>query len=91
MGCVHRNNNRSETFRKYYLEYICKAARTNGMAVFYWDNGNAGAGRECSGLMNHATGTYVNNGKDMIDVMTKGYFSNDPSYTLESLYNNAPQ
>lgn len=41
MGCVHRNNNRSETFRKYYLEYICKAARTNGMAVFYWDNGNA--------------------------------------------------
>lgn len=91
MGCVHRNNNRSETFRKYYLEYICKAARTNGMAVFYWDNGNAGAGRECSGLMNHATGTYVNNGKDVIDVMTKGYFSNDPSYTLESLYNNAPQ
>ena len=49
------------------------------------------AGRECSGLMNHATGTYVNNGKDVIDVMTKGYFSNDPSYTLESLYNNAPQ
>uniref|UniRef100_UPI003FED6B48 glycoside hydrolase family 5 protein n=1 Tax=Bacteroides uniformis TaxID=820 RepID=UPI003FED6B48 len=91
MGCVHRNNNRSEAFRKYYLEYVCKAARTNGMAVFYWDNGNAGAGRECSGLMNHATGTYVNNGKDVIDVMTKGYFSNDPSYTLESLYNNAPQ
>ena len=91
MGCVHRNNNRSEAFRKYYLEYVCKAARTNGMAVFYWDNGNAGAGRECSGLMNHTTGTYVNNGKDVIDVMTKGYFSNDPSYTLESLYNNAPQ
>lgn len=22
--------------------------------------------------MNHATGTYVNNGKDVIDVMTKG-------------------
>lgn len=41
--------------------------------------------------MNHTTGTYVNNGKDVIDVMTKGYFSNDPSYTLESLYNNAPQ
>ena len=91
MGCVHRNNNRSEAFRKYYLEYVCKAARTNGMAVFYWVNGNAGAGRECSGLMNHTTGTYVNNGKDVIDVMTKGYFSNDPSYTLESLYNNAPQ
>lgn len=72
MGCVHRNNNRSEAFRKYYLEYVCKAARTNGMAVFYWDNGNAGAGRECSGLMNHTTGTYVNNGKDVIDVMTKG-------------------
>ena len=70
MGCVHRNNNRSEAFRKYYLEYVCKAARTNGMAVFYWDNGNAGAGRECSGLMNHTTGTYVNNGKDVRDCRT---------------------
>ena len=61
------------------------------MSVFYWDNGNAGAGRECSGLMNHATGVYFNNGKEVIDVMTKGYFSDDASYTLKSVYDRAPQ
>lgn len=91
MGCVHRSSSRSESFRKYYLEYVCKAARTYGMAVFYWDNGSSGSGRECSGLMNHATGAYVNNGKDVVDVMVKGYFSDDASYTLETVYNNAPQ
>lgn len=91
MGCVHRSNARAESFRKYYLEYVCKAARTNGMAVFYWDNGSAGSGRECSGVINHATGTYLNNGKDIVDVMAKGYFSDDVSYTLETVYNNAPK
>lgn len=91
MGCVHRSSSRPESFRKYYLEYVCKAARTHGMSVFYWDNGNAGAGRECSGLMNHATGVYFNNGKEVIDVMTKGYFSDDASYTLKSVYDRAPQ
>lgn len=90
MGCVHRSNSRSEAFRKYYLEYVCKAARTYGMAVFYWDNGNAGSGRECSGLMNHATGIFVNNGKDIVNAMAKGYFTDDASYTLETVYNSAP-
>ncbi|WP_300704685.1 cellulase family glycosylhydrolase [Bacteroides sp.] len=90
MGCVHRNNVRSELFRKYYLEYVCKAARTNGMAVFYWDNGSAGSGRECSGVINHATGDYVNNGKDIVNVMAKGYFTDDVSYTLATVYQNAP-
>lgn len=91
MGCVHRSASRSESFRKYYLEYVCKAARTYGMAVFYWDNGNGGSGRECSGLINHATGDYVNNGKDIINAMAKGYFTDDASYTLETVYNSAPQ
>lgn len=91
MGCVHRSDIRSESFRKYYLEYVCKAARTYGMAVFYWDNGNSGSGRECSGLINHATGAYVNNGKDVVDVMAKGYFTDDASYTLGTVYNSAPQ
>lgn len=91
MGCVRRNDSRSESFRKYYLEYVCKAARTHGMAVIYWDNGSPGAGRECSGLVNHATGAYVNNGKDVVEVMRKGYFSNNASYTLKSVYDNAPR
>ena len=34
---------------------------------------------------------YINNGKEVIDVMVKGFFTEDPSYTLESVYNNAPR
>ena len=88
IGCVHRSNERSEAFRLYYLEYLCKAAKEYGMAPFYWDNG---AGKECSGLFNHATGEILNNGLEVIEVMKRGIFDNSESYTLEYVYDNAPQ
>ena len=91
IGCVHRNNERSEAFRLYYLEYLCKAAKEYGMAPFYWDNGSASAGKECSGLFNHATGEILNNGLEVIEVMKRGIFDNSESYTLEYVYDNAPQ
>ncbi len=91
MGCVHRSDSRSESFRKYYLEYLCKAARTYGMAAFYWDNGSTGTGHESSGLIDHATGNFVNNGKEIVEVMVRGYITTDASYTLETVYQNAPQ
>ena len=90
IGCVHRSNERSEAFRLYYLEYLCKAAKEYGMAPFYWDNGSASAGKECSGLFNHATGEILNNGLEVIEVMKRGIFDNSESYTLEYVYNNAP-
>lgn len=91
VGCVHRSTDRAESFRKYYLEYLCKAARAYGLALLYWDNGATGAGQESSGLLNHATGAYINNAKDVIAVMVKGYFTNNTNYTLNSVYDNAPQ
>ncbi|WP_111445310.1 cellulase family glycosylhydrolase [Breznakibacter xylanolyticus] len=91
MGSVHRSTARAEAFRKYYLEYVCKAAKTYGLAPFYWDNGSAGTGKECLGLINHATGEYINNGKEMIDVMVKAMTNQDASYTLDAVYNSAPQ
>ena len=90
IGCVHRNNERSEAFRLYYLEYLCKAAKEYGMAPFYWDNGSASAGKECSGLFNHATGEILNNALEVIEVMKRGIFDNSESYTLEYVYENAP-
>ena len=60
------------------------------MAPFYWDNGSASAGKECSGLFNHATGEILNNGLEVIEVMKRGIFDNSESYTLEYVYNNAP-
>ena len=90
-GNVHRTTERAESFRKYYLEYLCKLASDMGLALFFWDNGSSASGREASGLIDHGTGEYINNGKDIIDVMVKGYFTTDASYTLQSVYNNAPQ
>lgn len=90
IGCVHRSTERSEAFRKYYLEYVCKAAKTYGLVPFFWDNGSGGAGKECSGLINHATGEPLNNGREVIEVMTKAMFTENENYTLEYVYNNAP-
>lgn len=91
MGCVHRNNERAESFRKYYLEYVCKAAIDHGMAPIYWDNGSADSGRECSGLINHADGNFLNNGKEIFEVMTRAIFTNSSTYTLKSIYDEAPK
>lgn len=91
MGCTSHGDARGEAFRKYYLEYVCKAAKDYGMVPFYWDNGGVGAGKETSGLINHSTGSYVNNGQEIIEVMTKAIFTEDASYTLESVYNSAPR
>ncbi|MCQ2219292.1 MAG: glycoside hydrolase family 5 protein [Paludibacteraceae bacterium] len=90
-GNVHRSTDRAEAFRKYYLEYVCKAASDYDLPLFFWDNGGKGFGAEQSGLIDHGTGEYINNGKDVIDVMVRGFYNEDPGYTLESVYNNAPR
>ena len=91
MGCVSRTTDRAESFRKYYLEYVCKAAKEYGLAPVYWDNGGTGSGKEESGLFNHATGDYLNNAAEIVEVMKKAIFTEDTSYTLQSVYDNAPQ
>lgn len=89
IGCVHRSTNRAESFRKYYLEYVCKAAKTYGLAPVFWDNGGTGSGKEQSGLFNHATGEYINNGEEIVKAMVNAIENDDASYTLESVYINA--
>jgi endoglucanase len=91
MGCVRRSDSQAESFRKYYLEYVCKAAKDYGLAPFFWDNGATGTGKECFGLLNHATGEFLNNGKDIIEVMLRGMYNDDASYSLSTVYNNAPK
>jgi endoglucanase len=90
MGCVHRSNTTEESFRKYYLEYVCKAAKEYGLAPIYWDNGSSSAGAECSGLFNRTTGAYLNNGADVVGVMTNAVNNTDASYTLQNVYDKAP-
>ncbi len=87
MGCVHRSN---DSFRLYYLEYLCKAAKDYGLAPIYWDNGGTGSGAEQSALINRSTLQYVNNGEEAIQMMKRGVYSEDSSYTLETVYATAP-
>lgn len=90
-GCIHRSTSRAESFRKYYLEYFCKAAKEYGMAAFYWDNGTDGTGKENSGLFNHSDGTYLNNGQEVVMVMAKAVNLEAADYTLQSVYDSAPE
>lgn len=86
MGCDHRKDSREEAFRRYYLEYFCKAAKTYGIAPFYWDDGGADL---C--LLNHATGELQKDAEEAIAAMTRAIFNEDASYTLQTVYDNAPQ
>lgn len=86
IGNVHRSTERAEAFRRYYLEYVCKAAKTYGMAPIFWDNGSANTGRESSGLFNHATGEALNNGAKIASIMVNAIENDDDDYTLQSVY-----
>ncbi len=92
-GCSMRSkaNSRAWAFYLYYLEYVVKAARVYGMPCFLWDNGAAGTGKEHHAYIDHATGNYISYSKDIIDVMVKARFTDDASYTLQSVYDSAPQ
>lgn len=72
-GCTRRKNDSDERFRKYYLGYVCRKASENGLSMIYWDNGSRGRGRECSGIIDHATGEYISNGEEIVRVMTEAY------------------
>lgn len=90
-GCVMHKTDRSNLFRNYYLEYVCRAAHTYNMPLFIWDNNSTGGGNEHHGYFNHDDGSYLNNLESLVQTMIKAATSDDASYTLESIYNNAPK
>lgn len=90
-GCVHHSTARAELFRKYYMEYVFKAARENCLGIVVWDNGSKGSGNECHGYYTHDNGSYINNSAEIIEVMTRAYNTSDPAYTLKSVYDSAPE
>ena len=90
-GCVMHRTNRSNLFRNYYLEYVCRAAHTYGMPIIIWDNNLQGAGNEHHGYFNHTDGIYINASAPLVQTMIRAATSDDADYTLESVYNNAPR
>jgi endoglucanase len=91
MGNVNRLNATNEKFRAYYFEYVCKVMHDNFIPAILWDNGVEKAGKECHGYFNHGTGNWMNDySQQMIATMVKAMTNEDASYTLQSIYNNAP-
>lgn len=89
-GAVHRATEQAEAFRLYYMEYVTKSAMEHGLGCLFWDNGSKASGNEAFGVVNHADGSFINNGKDVVDIMVRAYYNTDPNYTLQSIYNRAP-
>lgn len=93
-ACVHRSDAKAEQFRKYYLEYVCKAMRDRKMVALYWDNGyeknDKNTDDDVFGLINHSTGAFILDGKEISEIMINAWENNDPAYTLQSIYNRAP-
>ncbi len=89
-GCVMHTSDRSNQFRNYYLEYVCRAAHTYNLPVVVWDNNVEGGGDEHHGYINHNDGTYMKGQESLVKTMIKAATSDDADYTLESVYNKAP-
>ena len=89
-GCVMHNNDRSNLFRNYYLEYVCRVAHEYHMPLCVWDNNSTGGGNEHHGYFNHNDGTYLNGLETLVQTMICAATSDDETYTLQSVYNKAP-
>ena len=90
-GAVRRANQADEEFRLYYFRYVCKAMRDRRIPALYWDNGNSKAGNDGFGVIDHRTGKYIGSGEQAVRAMVDSWENNDPSYTLQSIYDSAPQ
>ncbi|MBO4761118.1 MAG: cellulase family glycosylhydrolase [Bacteroidales bacterium] len=92
-GCSMRSKSdtRAWAFYKYYMEYVAKAAGTYKLPGLLWDNGSKTTGKECHGYIDHGTGGYMGDSEEIVKLLVKGMLSEDPSYTLESVYNKAPK
>ena len=93
IGCSRRakSDTRAWKFSLYYMEYVAKAARTYCLPAVLWDCGGKGVpGPEHHYYFRHDTGEYYQDAKEAIDVLIRGWFSDDPDYTLQSVYDSAP-
>jgi endoglucanase len=58
-----------EDYRRYYMEYVTRAATARGIVPIYWDNGGSDSGAENFGLFDRHTGAVRH--PDLVDVMVR--------------------
>lgn len=90
-GCVNRASNQERAFQIYFLEYYCKLAHDYGIPCVLWDNGSTKTGNECHGYFDHGDGHYIGYAEVPVKAMVNAWTNEDSSYTLQSIYDNAPQ
>ncbi|MBE6260462.1 MAG: glycoside hydrolase family 5 protein [Prevotella sp.] len=92
-GCVWQTTESANAFRKYYLEFFCRAAYLAGIPMFVWDNTGkdiSTAGDEANYYIDHNDGHYVIDGADIVPMMIKACTSTDTSYWFDTIWNHSP-
>lgn len=89
-GCVNQYTANANAFRKYYLEFFCRAANLAGIPVCIWDNNATAAGNESFGYINHNDGEFLTDGATVVPLMIKAATSTDSSYDFYTIWNSSP-
>ena len=89
-GCVWKKSDAENAFRKYYMEFFCRAANLAGIPMFVWDNNSKDAGNEASGYLDHETGAWLNDSETLVPLMIKACTSNDSSYGFQEIWDKSP-
>jgi len=92
VGCANRETEREKAYQLYYWEFLTRAASLNGMMVSHFDGGRNAYEYSPKTLFifDYETGDYLGYGEEIINLMKKAAFSNDPAYTLQSIKDRAP-
>lgn len=78
-GAVVRAEEGHEKYRRYYMEYVTKAAYDNGIMTVYWDNGYNGTSGEAFGLFDRRSNEQLHG--DIIEAMVRA--SSGKDYEIE--------
>ncbi len=89
-GCVWQTTDNANAFRKYYLEFYCRAANLAGIPMFVWDNNSKGSGNEANGYLDHADGSWLNDGGTVVPMMIKACTDTDESYWFNTIWDKSP-
>lgn len=79
-GAVNNKAGYSDT-RRYYVEYVTKAAHKNGILPIWWDNGYDGMDGESFALFDRKNGNTVLH-QDLIDAIMRGLSDEEYEITL---------
>lgn len=94
-GCVFQTTDKANAFRKYYLEFFCRAANLAGIPMCVWDNTGNDAmstkgGNEVNYYINHNNGQFVCDGADVVPLMIKACTNTESGYNFYTIWDKSP-